>query len=192
MEKWKEKNAEKKRKKLIEDIKKKDELINKNKEEIKKMALELKDGKLVKIAEQTRGAPTEPTQTAAPVQQQPQQQQPQVIQPQQQTAQPHYQQPQMVQPEQKAANPFDNAITPEIPPQEFIKQPAVSEFSQEEAMRDVPINFVMTGGITFQFIAKLGNLQQILSYIAESINNQEVIELGNRLINPRQIVYYEY
>ena len=53
-------------------------------------------------------------------------------------------------------------------------------------------DFVMVGGLTFQFITQLGGMTSILKYIAESINNQEVIELGNRLINPRHIIYYEY
>ena len=197
MEKWKEKREESKKKKLINQIKKKDEMINKSKEEIKKMALELKDGKLVKMAEKTRGAtPTQPV--AQPTQQQPvvqvQVQPQQMQQPQPQQMQMPSQQHMAQQMQHNTMSPFDNAVQPEIPQQEFVNQPTgpTQEFSQEEAMRDVPINFAMLGGLNFQFITKLGGLKEVLTYIAESINNQEVIELGNRLINPRHIVYYEY
>jgi len=194
IEKWKEKRAKNNKKKLIEEIRKKDKKINKDKEEIKKMAMELKDGKLVKKAERVRGAP---------VQQAPPVQQAQVIPPVAAIPQaevppelPSMPQAPVIPPvqEPQANNPFNNVAQPEIPPQEFAKQPTgpAQELSQEDAMKDVPINFVMLGGLNFQFGVKLGTLKQVLTYIAEAINNQEVIELGNRLINPRHIVYYEY
>lgn len=196
---WKEKKEEKKKKKLIEDIKKKNESIKKQEEEIKKMALELKGGKLVKKAEGKEAAPQQapqpvqqPTPAPAPVVE-PIPVQPIPVQPNPQT------------PQQPMENPFDAAQTqmrqqiaqplPEqgpLPPQQMVQEPAVPEMNAEEGMQDIPINFVLTHGITFQFVTKLGNLKDVLTYIAECINNNEVVELGRRLINPSQIVFYEY
>lgn len=178
VQRWKEKQIEQKKKKLIEKIKKKDAQMNKTKEEIKKMALELKDGKLVKKDDNEKNE-----------QVQPHMQQPRMMEMPQRQPQPQPQYQQMQQP-----NPFDNAIQQNIPRQEFVNQPTGPQSTnhEENAMEDVPINFVLVGGLSFQFIVKLGNLQQVLTYIAESINNQEVIELGSRLLNPRQIIFYEY
>ena len=173
--------------------------------------LAIKDGKLVKVGDET-----------------PQQQN---VQPQQQFTQP---QQQYVQPQ--AASPFDAAPVQPVFDMEtqrraaemaiqqqgmidqqaqyeqqqlFAQQQAQAQFEQQQqimaqsaAMQQMnaqnaqpqvlEVNFIMIEGHTFKFQIAAQMAQQRLKEIVEMVNNKEMIPLGNKLINGSHIIFIDF
>lgn len=180
-------------------IEKMENKIEKIKGGIKKMVgkLQLKDGKIVKQEDVVEELKQEST---MPFEQEVQQPVPNVEQryqpPQfaanriepQEVVQPMLQQPNYMQesiPQQ--ANYMQANIPQEMSEPQFINQPQIPPQPQK-----VSVNIVLSNNVMFD-ISMNGNVfEQFVRETQEAIDNQSSIQIGNKFINGRHIIMFEY
>jgi hypothetical protein len=180
-----------KEEKAIEQIRKKKQQIEKLKEEIIKMGrLVLKDGKL--------------TQEAAPQQSQPQQEvkiplppidieytrPKQVVE---EVQEEEYVEPPMFrgQPQRRQEERAEPAIFRGRPQQQQqYQQPPQQQYQQPP--KDITVDIIMIEGQTVQVVVPVVAAQNLLDAISTSIETGTMLVVGNKAINPRHIVMYQY
>ena len=77
----------------------------------------------------------------------------------------------------------------QVPPQEFVQQMNIPEYSHEQ---EVKVKVVLVGGMVLELAFEGATFNKNLKAISEAINNNESIQLGNRIFNSRNILFLEF
>ena len=181
-----------KQRRLIAGLKKRKIKIDKMTEELKKMAkLVLKDGKLQDVEEVSNEVPEQP-QDPNDVPPMPP---PGMVQQEQVVDVPPPMQP--MPPIHMAPPPADNArqapfegmqmprVPQPIPPQQFVQQPTMQQVPEK-----VHVTIRMIEGEVIKVSIPGAEIQAFLTALSESIDNQSVYQIGSRVLNGRNIIYY--